>query len=131
MKNNLQLSLKILAIVFWSYTPIFILSVLPLLGVSVPNFFFTEFRGENYAWDFELMFSVIFLVWGFYLWKISENPLENLTFIDFTIWASVFHILAMLTIGFIRASDLSHMLKDAVALGVPLLFLVYNRFKIQ
>ncbi len=131
MKTNLELSLKILAIVFWFYIPIFILSVLPLLGISTPNFFFTEFRGENYAWDFELMFSAIFLVWGFYLWKVSKNPLENFIFIDFTIWATIFHILAMITIGLIKSSDLIHMLKDAVAMGLPLLFLIYCRMQVK
>ena len=102
-----------------------------MLDISVPKFFFTEFRGENYAWDFELMFTAIFLVWGYYLWKISKNPLENLTFIDFTIWATIFHLIAMLLIGVIRASDLSHMLKDMLGMGLPLLFVIYNRINIK
>lgn len=131
MRNHLQLSLKILAIIFWLYIPIFILSILPLLGVSVSNFFFTEFRGENYIWDFELMFIAIFSVWGYYLWKISKNPLGSLTFIDFTIWATIFHLFAMLLIGVIRSSDLSHMLKDVLGMGLPLLFVIYNRINIK
>lgn len=131
MKNPFQLSLKILAIIFWLYIPIFILSILPLLNISVPNFFFTEFRGEKYIWDFELMFTAIFSVWGYYLWKISKNPLENLTFIDFTIWATIFHVIAMLLIGIIRSSDLSHMLKDMLGMGLPLLFVIYNRMNIK
>ncbi len=125
--KNIKISLRILAIIFWWYIPVFILSILPLLNVSVPNFFFTEFRGVNYAWDFELMFVVIFAVWGFYLWKISNKPLENLIFIDFTIWATVFHIAAMIVIGLIRLDDLQHMVMDAIGMGIPLSFLIYSR----
>lgn len=69
MKLNLGLALKILALFFWWYVVVFLVSVSPLLGISVPSIPFTEYRGDSYAWDFELMFTAIFLVWGFFLWK--------------------------------------------------------------
>lgn len=121
---RLHYSLKILALVFWWYVPVYVLSILPSFGL---NFFFVpDFRGEVYAWDFELFFLSIFVVWGLFLWKSSYQPLENKTFILFTIWAMSAHILAMLIVGAFKPADLIHLSVDAVAHLVPLLLVVWG-----
>ena len=123
---NLALSLRLLAIFFWWYLVVFVLSILPLLGVPIVTWLTPEFRGDNYAWDFELMFTAIFVVWGIFLWKAAGNLRENKSFIRFTIWATVAHIGAMLVIGTIRNEDLPHLLTDAIALSIPLLLVIFS-----
>jgi hypothetical protein len=106
--------------------PIFALSVAPLLGVVLPAWLTPDVRGTVYAWDYELFFTAIFAVWAVFLWKSSYRPFENKTFILFTIWATFFHILAMLVIGFLRPADFIHLCFDAVALTIPLLLVVWG-----
>ncbi len=118
---NLKVSLRILALFFWWYLVVFVLSIAPLLGISLPIWFTPEFRGQSYAWDFELMFTAIFFVWGYFLWRAATQPLEHRSFILFSIWATVAHIAAMLVVGLIRVEDFQHLLTDAAALSVPLL----------
>lgn len=129
MKMNLSLSLKILALFFWWYGVVFVLSVARLGGVSLPALPFLEYRGDVYAWDFELMFTAIFLVWGWYLWIASKEPQQHRLFIGFTIAATLAHIAAMLVIGLIRTTDLTHLLIDAVALSIPTALVAYARLK--
>lgn len=123
---RLSLSLKILSLFFFWYVPVFLLSVAPLLGVELPIWLTPDVRGTIYAWDYELFFVAIFAVWAVFLWKSSYRPLENKTFILFTIWATCFHIVAMLIVGFIRPSDFTHLALDAIALTVPLLLVVWG-----
>lgn len=117
---DLKISLRVLALFFWWYLLVFILSILPLIGVSLPSLITPEFRGESYAWDFELMFTAIFVVWGAFLWKAASKPIEHKTFILFTLWATAAHIVAMVVVGLIRVEDFQHLLIDAVALSIPL-----------
>lgn len=126
---NFELALRILAVFFWWYGVVFVLSVLQLGGLSLPALPFLEYRGDAYAWDFELMFTAIFVVWGWYLWIASKEPQEHRLFIDFTLVATSAHIGAMLVIGLIRPSGLSHLLIDAVALSIPTALVLVARLK--
>lgn len=124
---NLSLSLKLLALFFWWYIPNYIFLILSLFGIHLP--LVPEFRNNQLsAWDFELMFTAIFAVWGWYVWKAAQNPTKNLYFIDFTIWATVAHILTMVVVGLVVQNDLVHMLVDAAALSVPIALVMYFRF---
>lgn len=123
---RLSLSLKILSLFFFWYLPVFLLSVAPLLGVGLPLWLTPSVRGTVYAWDYELFFVAIFIVWAVFLWKSSYHPSENKTFISFTIWATCFHIAAMLIVGFLRPTDLPHLGLDAIALAIPLLLVVWG-----
>src|SRR3989339_1656632 len=100
MKVSFSLSLKILAIFFWWYVIVFLLSIAPLIGISIPAIVSPEYRGDAYAWDFELLFTFIFAVWGYYLWSASSNPAKHSLFINFTIAATIAHINGMLIVGF-------------------------------
>ena len=73
------------------------------------------------------MFTAIFFVWGIFLWKASSSPAKNETFINFTIWATVAHLFAMLIIGLIKSGDLVHMLKDITVQLIPLILVIFNR----
>lgn len=124
---NLSLSLKLLALFFWWYIPNYIFLILSLSGVHVP--IVPEFRiSQLNGWDFELMFATIFAVWGWYVWRAAQNPTKSLYFIDFTIWATVAHIAAMVAVGFFAQDDSAHMFVDAAALSVPTVLVMYFRF---
>jgi hypothetical protein len=123
---NLKFSLRLLSLFFWWYLIVFVLSVLPLLGVSTPVWLTLEFRGSSYVWDFELMFTAIFFVWGIFLWKAANSPKENKSLIRFTIWATAAHIATMLIIGVIQHNDLQHLLTDALVLSIPLTLVVFG-----
>lgn len=129
MQKGLTLSLQLLAVFFFWYIVVFMLSVLPLLGVSFAPYLQPEFRGDTYAWDFELFFTAIFAVWGVFLLKAAKTPQKHILFIDFTIWATIAHIAAMLVIGIIRIDDLVHLVKDAIALTLPLVMVIYFRVR--
>jgi hypothetical protein len=123
---NLQFSLRLLALILWLNIPVFVITVLG------PHFSFLkkftpEFRGSTYQWDFELMFMVIFLVWGWYLWKASFEPKKHSLFIDFSIWANIAHGLTMILIGLLREGELIHLLKDSVVLLLPAILLFYSK----
>lgn len=126
MRITLSLALKILSLFFWWYGIVFMLSVAPLLGFTIPPEISPEFRGQSYAWDFELMFVAIFVVWGAFLWKAATDPIKHKTFILFTIWATAAHIAAMVVVGVIRVEDLKHLFIDAAALSIPLLLVVFG-----
>ncbi len=123
---RLSLSLKILSLFFFWYLAVFLLSVAPLLGIGLPVWLTPDVRGTEYAWDYELFFVAIFVVWAVFLWKSSYRPSENRSFILFTIWATFFHVVAMLTVGVLRPADLSHLSRDAIALTIPLLLVVWG-----
>lgn len=122
-----SLSLKFLAIYFWSFTPVFILSLTLLRDTPLGEVFVRTAQVEGY--QFEFLFALIFLVWGFFLWIASRKPKQNHFFIDFTIWASVVHLLWMVIMAVLQPLDSFHLLRDAVILAIPLCLVVYFRLR--
>lgn len=52
-------------------------------------------RWEPLAKHIELMLEGVYLVWGVFFFRAARNPLQYLSFIDFTIWANIVHGLIM------------------------------------
>lgn len=125
MQNKLSLALKLLAIYFWSYTPVFVLSLLPQRNTFLGEIFIRDAQVAGY--QFELLFAAIFLIWGVYLWKASSKPDNHRFFIDFTIWTSVVHLLWMILMALLQPADTAHLLRDAAVLAIPLGLVVYLR----
>ena len=98
-------------------------------GIPVPDYLVPDFRGTAYPWDYELMFTLIFAVWGGYLWKVAKQPKQYDLFIQFSIFATLAHIVGMLMVGLVHAEDLPHMIKDAVAMGIPFVFVTYFYYR--
>jgi hypothetical protein len=121
---RLSLSLKILSIFYWWYLVVFVLSILPLLNIHIG--YVPEFRGDTYVWDFELFFTAISVVWAVFLWRSSNNPFVNKTFILFTIWATIAHILAMVSVGIIKPAELTHLLLDVGAFVIPVFLVAWG-----
>lgn len=115
MIEKFSLSLKLLAIYFWSFTPTFILSIAPQRDSLLGQMFIRE--AQVTEWQFELLFALIFLVWGAFLWKASTNPSSYSFFIKFTIWTSLAHLAWMLLLAVIEYADRLHLLRDALVLG--------------
>lgn len=128
MHNKLSLSLRLLAVYFWSFTPTFILSLLPQRNSFFGEVFIREAQVIGY--QFELLFALIFIVWGVYIWIASKQPTTHKLFIDFTIWASITHLLWMIIIAVLEPVDAVHLMRDAIVQAVPLGLVIYFRKKI-
>lgn len=125
MKISPSIPLKLLSIYLWVYTPVFILSLLPARQSTLGQLFIRDAQIVN--WEFELLFAMIFFVWGIYLWKASKWPNENQFFINFTISATIVHIVWMVIVGVLNAQDTLHMFKDAVILFVLLCLVLFSK----
>ncbi len=44
----------------------------------------------------ELMLEAVYLVWGIFMLKAARNPIANLSFLSFTLWANLVHGLLMI-----------------------------------
>lgn len=123
----LKWCLRLTAVYLWYFTPAYILTVLG--SVSNLRVFGYSFVREPYQWDFELMFAILFLVWGIFTWIASRNPKEHILFVQFTAWALVTHAGVMVCLGFLRNGELLHFLVDSVpyfVLGI-ILFVGVNK----
>lgn len=71
---------------------------------------------------YELMISVIYVVWGFYLWLAATRPLSNKIFLDFTMFANIAHFGLMLAMGIFVHGEHLHLVGD-VLLGWVILII--------
>lgn len=120
-------ALKFLAIYSWSFTPTFILSLLPQRESFLGEIFIREDQVTGY--QFELLFAMIFFVWGIYLWKASAMPQKYSYFINFTLVTTFVHILWMLIVAVIDVADRVHLLRDALVLGAIFTGVLYCRWR--
>jgi len=44
----------------------------------------------------ELMIEIVYLVWGIFMLIAARNPLANLSFLNFTLWANLAHGILMI-----------------------------------
>lgn len=123
MKTKLSFSLKLLAVFYWSYIPTFLLSFSSYRYTDLGQIFVREAQVAN--WEFELLFLLIFMIWGIFLWKVSNNPYKHRLFIDFTLFAGLIHILWMLFVASVNTMDTLHLVKDAAVFSIPLVLVYY------
>jgi hypothetical protein len=71
-----------------------------------------------YAFDFEAMFAVLFLVWAVYLWRAADNIKQNALFISFSGWALLTHGLVFIALALFAERDTLHFLRDSI----PMIF---------
>lgn len=105
-----KILIRLVAIYLWWFSIVFILAI----GFSSISFLAegtslgdTLIR-HPYQWDFELMFTVLFFIWGIFLWRSSTDIKSNKTFINFTAWALLTHGLVFITIGLLKPGILTH-----------------------
>lgn len=68
------------------------------------------------AEHYELMISVIYVVWGVFLWRAADDPFKHTLFLDFTVAANVAHFGLMVVQGLMMPGEHIHLVGD-VALG--------------
>lgn len=118
--------LKISALYLWYFILVFVLAV---LGSTLPFLQEGTLLGDilirrPYQWDFEFMFTMLFAVWGIFLWKESKTPQKNSIFISFTGWAFVTQAISMIILALLRTHETSHFILDSIPwfmLGIFLL----------
>src|SRR5262245_47646836 len=108
MDRSISFLLKLFAIIFWYFVVVFVLTIISLK--TGRNFLQFTIRGYDYRWDYEAMFSAVYLVWGIFLWKAANAPSQHSSFIRFTIWANIFHAVVMTIVGLLRPGEFSHLL---------------------
>ena len=108
--------LKISALFLWYLTFVFFLII---LGANAPFLKEGTLLGDilirrPYQWDFELMFSVLYFVWGLFLWKASKEATKNSLFISFTGVAFITQAIIMIIMAFLRTGEALHFVLDSI-----------------
>jgi hypothetical protein len=62
----------------------------------------------------EQMISIIYIVWGVFLWRASKDPFKNSLFINFTIAANVAHFALMGVQSLVMAGEHAHLYGDVL-----------------
>lgn len=62
----------------------------------------------------EQMISVIYIVWGVFLWRAAADPFGNALFINFTIAANVAHFGLMAVQSFVFPGEHTHLYGDVL-----------------
>lgn len=120
--------LKLFALIFWWLSFIFVAT---LLTADYPNTIFQHtVRGQEYRWDYEAMFTAVYFVWGIFAWKAAKNPEKHILFINFTIWANIFHAIVMTIVGVFRPGEFYHLLTDSLVIFIPALALLYAKSRL-
>lgn len=110
----------------WWYTVVLFFYLPPLLNTWLGSIFVRN--GQVVNWEFEILFALIFLVWGIFLWISARKPEENGLFIHFTVWASVVHVVWMICVAFINPVDSWHMGRDMI-IPIVLTLVIALKFK--
>jgi hypothetical protein len=123
---SLKMALRLMSMYLWWYTVVLFFYLPPLVSTWLGGIFVRN--GQVVNLEFEILFASLFLVWGIFLWISARRPEENKLFIDFTIWASIAHILWMIYVAFINPVDALHMGRDVI-IPVVLTLVIAWRFK--
>ncbi len=123
---SLKITLRLMSVYLWWYTVVLFFYLPPLLNTWLGGIFVRNRQIVNL--EFEILFALLFLVWGIFLWISARKLEENKLFIHFTIWASIVHILWMICVAFINPVDALHMGRDII-IPVMLTLVIAWRFK--
>lgn len=112
---------KVGAVYLWWYTIVFILVVadmkLNFLSEGIKNIL----ARYPYQVDYELMFTVLFFVWGIFLWKDAR-------LIKFSGYAFLTQGFVMIILGLFRQNEMVHLFTDSI-LWIVLGYLLLRQYK--
>ncbi|HUQ00794.1 MAG TPA: DUF6632 domain-containing protein [Aeromicrobium sp.] len=63
----------------------------------------------------EQMISIVYIVWGFFLWKAAKEPLSHRLFLDFTLVANIAHFGLMGVQSIVMRGEHMHLVGDVLA----------------
>ena len=127
-KKYFKILLRVSAIFLWYFTPLFFLVISSNSLLKQNTFLGDLIIRFPYQWDYELMFLGFYLVWGVFVWKVAENPENNMNFIKFTAWGFFVTALTNIVVGFFRMQDLWHLSMDSIP-WLALSFLIFYFIK--
>ena len=116
--NNVN---KISAVYLWWFLIVFVLIVFDSYTPFLPQGINSTLARYPYSWDYELMFVVLYSVWGVFLWKNKDLN-------RFSGFAFVAQGLTMIILGTIRKNEFIHLFSDSV-LWIVLGFLLLKEGK--
>ena len=61
------------------------------MKISTPDLLYRMLGWGSVGDAEEQMISIVYIVWGLFLWVAARDPLRNRLFIDFTLWANLAH----------------------------------------
>ncbi|MBP6904982.1 MAG: hypothetical protein KBB91_02920 [Candidatus Pacebacteria bacterium] len=121
-----KIFVRIVALYLFWFSIVFILAITAgdSLFLSEGTFLGDLLIRRPYQIDFELMFTVLFFVWGIFLWKASSRLDQSQLFLRFSGWAFLTHATVFIIIGLIKSEVLTHAITDGIgwALTGTLLF---------
>lgn len=108
--------IRAVALYLWWFTVVFALAINSekISWLAQGTHWGDALLRRPYAWDFELMFVVLFIVWGVYLWRASTRITHNLSLLKFTSWAFITHAGILVVIGLLREGELAHLVIDSI-----------------
>ncbi len=78
------------------------------------------------AEHYELMISIIYIIWGGFLIRAASKPLQHALFFDFTALANIAHFGAMFLMALLMQHEMIHLAGDVLlgwlSLGVFIVF---------
>ncbi len=101
--------------------------VLALHSLDVANLgseYLALVRWGSHGEAYELMICTIYLVWAIFLWRCADNPLQEKTFLDFTVVANVAHFGLMFFQSFYMEGEHQHLHGDVLLGWSGLLLLI-------
>lgn len=114
---RLQTALRIVAVLFGVFFTIaFLMSA---TSTHAPGLLYEMFGWGSVGDAEEMMLSIIYVVWAFFLWIAARDPLRHRLFIDFTLIANAAHFLVMMVQAIVMEGEHTHLIGD-----VPLGFLL-------
>jgi hypothetical protein len=126
--RRLTTAMRVIAIVFFlGFSVFLILVVFGSAIIAQGTFLAVLLRWKPYNVAYEGMIAAIYVVWGIFLWRASENPQKNGLFIDFTIWANLAHALEMLVAATLMKGELMHVVGDVLFLAIIAAVLLWLR----
>ncbi|MCC6323439.1 hypothetical protein IT400_01460 [Candidatus Nomurabacteria bacterium] len=114
---------KISALYLWWYGIVFILVVADLKLGFLSEGLKNILARYPYQWDYELMFTILFFVWGIFLWK-------DFRLNKFSGYAFLTQGIVMVTLGIIRQNEIIHLFTDSI-LWIILGCLLLKQSKVQ
>jgi len=115
--------LKFISLELWIFSAKVVLVMIGLIigasFVQEGNVFADFLMRRPYRWDFETMIASIYIVWGYFLWKASQDPENHKSLIYFTIYANMMHGFVMIIQAMVRTKETARLLGDAMHLFLP------------
>lgn len=117
--QRLKLALRVISVFFVvGFLGFYVLVLLDSSLVAKDSLLGALLRWSPYHKAYEGMIVAVYSVWGIFLWRVSNSPVENKSLIDFTIWANLAHAVEMLVAALVLEGESMHFIGDVLMLAL-------------